>query len=557
MYQVLYRKWRPRTFSEVVGQPQVTDTLKHEICSGRLAHAYLFVGSRGTGKTTCAKILSRAVNCLHPEGGDPCGECEICRGIDSGSIFDVVEIDAASNNGVDNIRELRTEASFTPARAKYRVYIIDEVHMLSAGAFNALLKTLEEPPEHVIFILATTEVHKLPATILSRCQRFDFRRITPEDIAGRLMEVAGEEHIPLTEPAALLIGRLADGALRDALSLLDRCAVTEEELTEGTVAKIAGVAGRDYLFALSEAIAAHDAAAALQAVDRLHADSVDMRRLCEELIGHFRNLMLIKVAGEPRGLIICSDGDYARMQKTARSFSADEILYIVTECAACLDRLGRVMNRRSEMEILLIRLCAGAKETKQDMAALSARIGRLEQALAAGVPAAAPRPMEPEKMPEPEKTPEPAEKLFPQPAQKAAPVEGEAPPLPEPPPLPEDAPAPQKQRAEGAPGRRMLTEWGQALDRIRSKNLLLYSILESSSAYEMGERLLIDSKSSNFSVMIRQGNYAETIRAALKEVTGRDYRLAIYKQPQAQPKKEPLNDLLRRAGEAGVPVDEV
>ena len=215
------------------------------------------------------------------------------------------------------------------------------------------------------------------------------------------------------------------------------------------------------------------------------------------------------------------------------------------------------MNRRSEMEILLIRLCAGAKETKQDMAALSARIGRLEQALAAGVPAAAPRPMEPEKMPEPEKTPEPAEKLFPQPAQKAAPVEGEAPPLLEPPPLPEDAPAPQKQPAEGAPGRRMLTEWGQALDRIRSKNLLLYSILESSSAYEMGERLLIDSKSSNFSVMIRQGNYAETIRAALKEVTGRDYRLAIYKQPQAQPKKEPLDDLLRRAGEAGVPVDEV
>ena len=554
MYQVLYRKWRPRTFSEVVGQPHVTDTLKNEVCSGRLAHAYLFVGSRGTGKTTCAKILSRAVNCLHPAGGDPCGECELCRGIDSGSIFDVVEIDAASNNGVDNIRELRTEASFTPARAKYRVYIIDEVHMLSAGAFNALLKTLEEPPEHVIFILATTEVHKLPATILSRCQRFDFRRITPEDIAGRLLEVAKEEGISLTEPAALLIGRLADGALRDALSLLDRCAVAGGELTEEAVAKIAGVAGRDYLFALSEALCRHDAAAALEAVGRLHADSVDMRRLCEELIGHFRNLMLIKVAGEPRGLVICSDGEYARMQETAQSFTAEEIIYILNECAACLDRLGRVMNRRSEMEILLIRLCAGAKETKQDIAALSARIARLEQGQAAGVPAAAPRPAEPK--PEPQKKPGAVPKPEPQPQKEPERAEREEPPLPEPPPLPEDAPAPQKPAEDGT-GRRMLTEWGQALDRIRSKNLLLYGILESSAAYEMGERLLIDSKNSNFSVMIRQGNYAETIRAALRDVTGKDYRLAIYKQPQAQPKKEPLDDLLRRAGEAGVPVDEV
>lgn len=543
MYQVLYRKWRPRTFSEVVGQPQVTDTLKHEICLGRLAHAYLFVGSRGTGKTTCAKILSRAVNCLHPQGGDPCGECEICRGIDSGSIFDVVEIDAASNNGVDNIRELRTEASFTPARAKYRVYIIDEVHMLSAGAFNALLKTLEEPPGHVIFILATTEVHKLPATILSRCQRFDFRRITPEDIAGRLMEVSKEEGIPLTGPAALLIGRLADGALRDALSLLDRCAAVDGELTEDAVERIAGIAGRDYLFSLSEALSRHDAAAALGVIDRLHADSVDMRRLCEEFIGHFRNLMLIKTAGDARGLIVCSDGDYARLRQTAQAFSADEILYILNECAACLDRLGRVMNRRSEMEILLIRLCAGAKETKQDMAALSARVARLEQALAAGVPAA-PRPAQPA----------PGEETPAQ--QKKKPVPGrEGSPLLEPP-LPKEPPAPQKPDENG-PGRRMLTEWGQALDRIRSKDLLLYSILESSTAYEMGERLLIDSKSSNFSVMIRQGHYAETIRAALKEVTGRDYRLAIYKQPQAQPKKEPLDDLLRRAGEAGVPVDEV
>ena len=218
LYQVLYRKWRPRCFADVVGQPQVTVTLQNELMAGRIAHAYLFTGSRGTGKTTCAKILAKAVNCLHPQDGDPCGECEICRAADDGSLMDIVEIDAASNNGVDNIRTLREEANFTPASAKYRVYIIDEVHMLSVGAFNALLKTLEEPPPHVIFILATTEVHKLPATILSRCQRFDFRRIPPEDIADRLDYVARQEGATVDRDAALLLARLADGALRDALA---------------------------------------------------------------------------------------------------------------------------------------------------------------------------------------------------------------------------------------------------------------------------------------------------------------------------------------------------
>ncbi|MCQ2463438.1 MAG: DNA polymerase III subunit gamma/tau, partial [Clostridia bacterium] len=268
MYQVLYRKWRPRVFSDVVGQPHVTKTLASEILNKRLSHAYLFTGSRGTGKTTCAKILSKAVNCLSPVDGNPCNECEICRGIDSGAILDVVEIDAASNNGVDNIRDIRDEVNFTPASCKYRVYIIDEVHMLSDGAFNALLKTLEEPPEHVIFILATTEVHKLPSTILSRCQRFDFRRIPSEDMAERMSYIASRENLTLEHDAAMLIARLADGALRDALSILDQCGTRSKNIDAQLVSDVAGLTGRVYLFELTNAVCKADSAAALDILDR-------------------------------------------------------------------------------------------------------------------------------------------------------------------------------------------------------------------------------------------------------------------------------------------------
>lgn len=244
MYQVLYRKYRPKVFSDVYGQEHVTSTLINEIKENRISHAYLFTGSRGTGKTTCAKILAKAVNCEHNENGEPCNECEVCKGLDSGSIYDVVEIDAASNNGVDNIRDLREEANYTPTRGRYRVYIIDEVHMLSKGAFNALLKTLEEPPEHVVFILATTEVHMLPATILSRCQRFDFKRIQPETMALRLKEVAGFENMQLDDDAAILISRIADGGMRDALSILDQCAGRGSHIDSKLVSEVAGIAGR-------------------------------------------------------------------------------------------------------------------------------------------------------------------------------------------------------------------------------------------------------------------------------------------------------------------------
>ncbi|HPZ00838.1 MAG TPA: DNA polymerase III subunit gamma/tau, partial [Clostridiales bacterium] len=303
MYQALYRKWRPHVFADVVGQSHITETLMNEITAGRHSHAYLFTGSRGTGKTTCAKIFAKAVNCEHPANGNPCNQCDICRGIDDGSVLDVIEIDAASNNSVDDIRNIREEAKFTPVKGKYRVYIIDEVHMLSSSAFNALLKTLEEPPTHLKFILATTEVQKLPATILSRCQRFDFKRIRPQEIAGRVAYVAEQENLNLTAEAANLIARLADGALRDALSILDQCISHSRDIDEAVVNEVVGLAGKDHLFALAENILRHDSAAALEQVNTLYNASCEMDRLCNELINHFRNLMIAKTVQDPHGLI--------------------------------------------------------------------------------------------------------------------------------------------------------------------------------------------------------------------------------------------------------------
>ena len=305
MYRALYRKWRPRKFADVVGQEAIVTALQNQIAAGRIGHAYLFTGTRGTGKTTCAKIFAKAVNCLDTTSPDPCGECAVCKGIDEGTILDVSEIDAASNNSVDDIRDLRDETAYLPAVCKYKVYIIDEVHMLSTSAFNALLKTMEEPPEHVIFILATTEVQKVPATILSRCQRYDFQRITADKIAGRLEYVAGQENIELDHNAAELIGRLADGAMRDALSILDTCAGVSNTVDEALVRRMAGVTDRKYLFEISDAIAARDAVKALQEIAALRQQSVDMRRLCMELAGHYRNLMLSALPG---GISVGEDG---------------------------------------------------------------------------------------------------------------------------------------------------------------------------------------------------------------------------------------------------------
>lgn len=411
MYRVLYRKWRPQVFSDVVGQPQVTTTLSSQIRENRLSHAYLFTGSRGTGKTTCAKILAKAVNCLNPVNGDPCNECEICRGIDNGTVLDIVEIDAASNRGIDDIRLLRDEASFMPSQAKYRVYIIDEVHMLTIEAFNALLKTLEEPPEHVKFILATTEVHKLPSTILSRCQRFDFRRIEPKLIAERLMHVANEEKAVLHEDAAMLIARIADGGMRDALSLLDRAISVDNEVTTAVVSSSAGLMGREYIYDLIRAVAAKDTAKSLVILDDLHNASCDTERLCTELSNQFRNFLIIKTVERPEDLIVCTEEELGELKTLASLFTNAEVLNALNVLTSAADAIKHTQNRRIEAEMALIRLCA--PETDSDISALLARISVLEKELNEikknGVRFAAPAekavPAVPERKTEPENIP--------------------------------------------------------------------------------------------------------------------------------------------------------
>ncbi len=458
MYQALYRKWRPRVFADVVGQDHITGTLMNEINTGRHSHAYLFTGSRGTGKTTCAKIFAKAVNCEHPVNGDPCNECETCRGIDNGTILDIVEIDAASNNGVDNIRDIRDEANFTPVGAKYRVYIIDEVHMLSTGAFNALLKTLEEPPEHVKFVLATTEVHKMPATILSRCQRFDFKRIRPEDIAGRLAYVAEQEGLNLTPGAANLVARLADGALRDALSILDQCMGYGTDIDEAIVNEMVGLAGKDYLFALADCIIRNDSAGALEKINDLHNRSCDMERLCNELVNHFRNLMVAKAVHDAHDLIICSEQELEAYNSMAAACSMDEILNVLNVLGDTVTNLRKGLNRRVEMEMAVIRLCSGEPVERATYTVPKAAPAPAPAPKPAPAPAPTPAPAPvPEPTPEPEPIPEPVEE--PQ-FQFSAPAEEEPVPPPEeekplegqvgffgmeedvPPPPMEEAPAP-------------------------------------------------------------------------------------------------------------------
>ncbi len=380
LYRVLYRKWRPQTFNDVAGQPHITETLTNEVRESRLAHAYLFTGSRGTGKTSCAKILSKAINCLHPVNGNPCCECDICKGIDNGSVLDVVEIDAASNRGIDDIRALREESAFTPAQAKYRVYIIDEVHMLTIEAFNALLKTLEEPPEHIVFILATTEVQKLPATILSRCQRFDFRRISVDAIVGRLKYVAENENVILDDDAAVLISRIADGGMRDALSIFDRCLSISEKVDVNVVSDAAGIMSKSHLFELSDAFIKKDTSKALAVVDELHNSSCDTERLCTELTNHFRSILIIKSVKKPEEILVSTNEELEELRKLSEKFSVEEILSIMNILSQAIASIKVTQNRRIETEMAIIKICS--PEVSNDISSLYARIAKLEKQVA-------------------------------------------------------------------------------------------------------------------------------------------------------------------------------
>ncbi len=427
MYQALYRKWRPKTFDDVVGQEHITDTLKRQVASGRLSHAYLFTGTRGTGKTTCAKILARAVNCENPRDGNPCNACPACIGIENGSILDVLELDAASNNGVDQVRALRDEAVYTPAAVRKRVYIVDEVHMLSTAAFNALLKILEEPPPHLLFVLATTELHKVPATIKSRCQQFAFKRILPTRIAQRLDYVAGQENIPLTPEGAALLARLADGGMRDALSLLDQCAGGKASVDERAILDTLGLAGNVETAALMERLAARDTAGALDTLARLYANGKDVSSVLGELSALARDLLLRKTAPQGGGALMAGGYDEATLRRLGERLSAQRLLQMLTRLQAAGADLPRSANRRTDAELCLIRLSDEGLD--ESFAGLSARIARLEERIAQGVPAA---PVSvPSTKPEPA-VPVKAEKPAPQ--EDAPPWEEDRPPLPEEPP---------------------------------------------------------------------------------------------------------------------------
>ncbi len=554
MYQVLYRKYRPKVFSDVYGQDHVTSTLKNEIKNGRVSHAYLFTGSRGTGKTTCAKILAKAVNCEHNVDGEPCNECEVCKGLDNGSIYDVVEIDAASNNGVDNIRELRDETNYAPSRGKYRVYIIDEVHMLSTGAFNALLKTLEEPPAHVIFILATTEVHKLPATILSRCQRFDFKRIQPETMAVRLKEVAGLEGLSLDDDAAVLIARIADGALRDGLSILDQCAGRSKEINSDLVSEVAGLAGREAMYKLSDCIANSDSNTAMSIISDLYQNSFDMERLCVEMINHFRNFLVAKTVRKSRELIICTDDEYNTILEASKEFTVESIVFALDLFQNTLVTIKGGASARIEVEMAFIKLCEPRMD--ESITSLLDRVSKLENAIKSGVKVqltqtAVPAPKEeyvPKDEPKPQPKAEPTPVPMPEP--EPTPVE-EEPPVQEQQPVVETPPVEHKTAPPVANPNETVefTQWGDFMDVLHRTNIPLFGVLSGSKGYVRGEFFLLDSPNPAVRDFIKLPIHSKSIKAALLEVTGVHFKLGLFKRPaeQSAPKRDPLEDLINQA----------
>lgn len=534
MYQVLYRKWRPQTFTEVVGQETVTTALKNEIRSDRLAHAYLFVGSRGTGKTSCAKILAKAVNCLHPVDGDPCGECEICRGIDDGSIMDVTELDAASNNGVDYVRELREEVAYMPSMAKYRVYIIDEVHMMTDNAFNALLKTLEEPPAHVIFILATTEVQELPDTILSRCQRFDFGRITVENITGRIQHIAEEESFQITEEAAQMLARLADGGMRDALSLLDQCVSRTDDITIETVTETAGLAGRDHMFDLSNAICSQDGGVALSIIDRLHNASKDMERLCSECLDFFRQIMICKQVKNPENLIVLPSSEMDKLKEESNRYSMEDVLHCLDVLQHALERLKAGASRRLEMEMAFMKLCTPSLDTGAE--AMLKRIKALENAVRNGVAVQAAAPAETKK------------------------VSKEIEEMKEPVPISLNTEVPAQTEEVVSSGETNFVEWNEVLQTISEKSPPLYGVLANTTATINGEHVVILTNNEMVKTLIKKDGNAKVLISAIRDATGRNFKIGIKKaesvaEQQEETNDSPLSAFLKESREKGLEIE--
>ena len=585
MYQVLYRKYRPQRFSDVYGQEHIVSTLKNELTNGRISHAYLFTGSRGTGKTTCAKILAKAVNCEHLVDGEPCNECDVCKGLDNGSIYDVVEMDAASNRRVDDIRDILEEVNYTPTRGKYKVYIIDEVHMLTTEAFNALLKTLEEPPQHVIFILATTEVNKIPATILSRCQRFDFKRIQPETMSKRLQEVAQLEKLELDDDAAILIARIADGALRNGLSILDQCAGVSKQITTKIVSEVVGIASKQAIYDLTQFICNKDSNGAISAINELYQNSYDMQQLCVEMINHFRNLLVVKTVKKNRSLIICTDDEYNIIAESASNFTLENIIYVLNLFQSTLVTIKGGANARIEIEMTFIKLCEPRLE--QSIDSLVERIAALEKAVKKGIvvnstnsstqqiksntvvkndenelqkgepnskmsevenfiknKVANPNEMDTDDIP-------PFDPPFDVPNKPAnEPFSSDSfEPIVETPPPNINEPVKQSEKDNIQPAQKSIKvefdKWGEFMDELSRHDMPMYALLNGSKAYVRGNVFIIQSSNKAVEEILKSENHARSIKKALFDVTGIEYQTRLAKKKtQDSIKRDPLEDLI-------------
>lgn len=546
MYTALYRKWRPMTFDDVVSQPHITTTLSRQIAEGKTAHAYLFTGSRGTGKTTCARIFAKAINCMNPQDGKPCLECEICRAADEGSLNDIIEIDAASNTGVEDIRDLRESTVYTPEICRYKVYIIDEVHMLSNQAFNALLKIMEEPPAHVKFILATTEIHKVPATIISRCQRFDFRRIRQEDIIARLSYIAEQEGISLESEAAAMIARLSDGAMRDALSLMDQCIAYSDNITAKVVEEAAGVAGRDAVFDILNAVADKNSPAALETLDMLYSRSKDMTRLCDELVAELRNIMLIKSAPGNERLIDCLPGDMDKLKALSERLTIEDVFMQLDILRSASEQMQRASSKRTELEMTVIKLCTGTVSQKTssvartspaddgEISALVKRIASLEKELAAikagGLQAA------------------PAQTNQRQDSQN----------IPNQP-----SPTPQEAKPAARPTQKLtedmlkdFEQWDAVLDRLTEVNPGCAGALKGSRGRYCDNILLIEVQSEFFLSLFKKQENASSLRDVVKEITGKTFSLrARCIKEQVAEREDKIAQLIEQAKKADIPVE--
>ena len=530
-YEALYRKWRPQTFDDIVAQPHITKTLKNQIMREKTAHAYLFVGSRGTGKTTCARIFAKAVNCLNPKDGNPCLECENCRDAEKGALTDIIEIDGASNNGVGEVRSLRDNAAYMPVRCKYKVYVIDEAHMITTEAFNALLKMIEEPPPYVKFVLATTEIHKVPATILSRCQRFDFRRILPEDIAGRIQYIASHEQFTVTDAAAHRIAMLSDGGLRDALSLLDQCAAVSDEIGAETVEEAVGVAGTESVFAVLHAVAKRDAAAALSVIDKLYRQSKDMTRFADEISQQLRNVMLLRSAPDAGDLVSAMPAELSELQALAGEYTTAGVLDALNAVRQCCDRMTRAGNRRMELEMTLIRLCADLQAQTNtaapagDTAVLTDRIAQLEaqvgELIRNGVPANF----------------NAGQTHIPRRPEMKVPAKD----------LEIDANLDTTQNQQ-------VLNWAEVLEALHKIDPSIAGLLQDSDAVIMGETLVIVVRKQLFRHVFTKKD-AFSVQQAAQQVLGKKFKIGYKRLESAQTAQTaPVDVLMQRAQEQGIEV---